>query len=211
MRVIQAEQGSDEWLQARVGVLTASRFRDACDTLKSGKQSQVAIDYAYDLAAEIAGGAAAGSVFVSAPMRRGTELEPFARAAYEGKTGYMVDESGLILSDCGRYGFSPDGLIDDDGLLEVKCPANSRKKVEMWATGNVSEYMHQMQGGMWITGRAWCDFVMFDPSLSAVSKHLYIKRIPRDDEFIADMQAKLALFLGVVDQHVAFLREEVTA
>lgn len=211
MRIIQAEQGSEEWLQARVGVLTASRFRDACDTLKSGKPSQAAIDYAYDLASEIAGGTAAGSSFTTAPMRRGTELEPLARAAYEGKSGYLVDECGLILSDCGRYGFSPDGMINDDGLVEIKCPANSRKKVEMWVTGDVSEYIHQMQGGMWLTGRQWCDFVMFDPALAPVSKHLYIKRIDRDESFIADMQANLEAFLSTVDRHVAFLRESVTA
>lgn len=211
MQFIEAEQGSDEWLQARIGVLTASRFRDACEVLKSGKQSKGAEDFAYDMAQEIVSKESAGAVFQNDAMRRGSQLEPLARAIYEGKTGAFVDECGLILSDCGRYGFSPDGLIATDGLVEIKCPANSRKKHEMWATGDVSEYIHQMQGGMWITGRQWCDFIMFDPALRAVGKDLYIKRIPRDEAFIADMTSKLRNFLVTVDEHVNFMRSEVTA
>ena len=203
MLIIDAIQGTDEWLQARAGVLTASRFSEACDVLKSGKPSQASIDLAYLLAEEIVSKEPSEGGFATHAMRRGSELEPEARAMYEGKTGAFVDECGLILSDDRRYGYSPDGLIGDDGLIEIKCPSNARKKAEIWR-GDVSEYIHQMQGGLWITGRKWCDFIMYDPAKESVGKSLYIKRIERDEAFIADMTDKLAAFLKTVDEHVAF-------
>ena len=206
MQVIECVQGTEEWLTARIGVLTASLFSTALDVLKSGKPSKAAEDLAFDIAHEAVSRAKAGTVFATPAMARGSELEPLARAAYEGKTGAFVDECGLILSDDGRLGYSPDGLIGNDGLIEIKCPSNSRKISTIWLTGDVSEYIHQMQGGMMLTGRKWCDFIMFDPSLEPVNKHLYIKRIERDDAFIEDMRSKLTEFLSVVDSHVDFLR-----
>lgn len=113
------EQGSEEWLKARRGLITGSRFKDARDKLKNGSPSKACLSYAYDLARERCGGVAP-SKFQNSAMRTGTEQEPHARAMYEARTGYMVEEVGFFSTDDARFGLSPDGLIDDDGVLEVK-------------------------------------------------------------------------------------------
>jgi len=187
MKLIQCEQGSEAWFKARAGVITASKFADAVSTLKNGSPSQASKDYAYRVAVERIYGETTEDTFVTWEMRRGTELEPYARIAYEARTGNLAQESGVVLTDDGLFGYSTDGLVDDDGLIEIKCPNSARKLVEMWETGDLSEYEHQIQGGMWITGRKWCDFIMYAPQLEPVGKHLYIKRVERNDDFIEDM------------------------
>lgn len=207
MIFIDCQQGTPEWLAARIGVITASRFKDACDTLKTGKPSQKSSDYEYEIAGETVKGKQVGDTFVNYAMRRGTELEPAARREYEKRTGLFALEAGIVLTDDSRFGYSTDGFVDDDGLIEIKCPLNERKKIEMWETGDISEYMHQIQGGMWITGRKWCDFIMFDPDYDVVEKNLYIKRVKRDEAFIATMEEQLIAFMRRVDVHVEFMRK----
>lgn len=208
MKLIQCEQGSEAWLKARAGVITASKFSDAVSTIKNGSPSQASKDYAYKVAIERIYGETTEDTFVTWEMRRGTELEPYARIAYEAKTGNLAQESGVVLTDDCVFGYSTDGLVDDDGLIEIKCPNSARKLVEMWETGDLSEYEHQIQGGMWITGRKWCDFIMYAPQLEPVGKHLYIKRIERDDDFIEDMESKLWEFARRVQSHVDNLKRE---
>lgn len=208
MKLIQCEQGSEAWFKARAGVITASKFADAISTLKNGSPSQASKDYAYRVAVERIYGETTEDTFVTWEMRRGTELEPYARIAYEAKTGNLAQESGVVLTDDCVFGYSTDGLVDDDGLIEIKCPNSARKLVEMWETGDLSEYEHQIQGGMWITGRKWCDFIMYAPQLEPVGKHLYIKRIERDDNFIEAMESKLWEFARRVQSHVDNLKKE---
>lgn len=89
----------------------------------------------------------------------------------------------------------------------MKAPIDSAKIMEMWLTGDMSEYMHQMQGGMWITGRQWCDFLMYVPDLAACSKDLFVRRVQRDDAFIDDMVVHLAKFDGMVKTNMQLLRD----
>jgi hypothetical protein len=208
MKLIQCEQGSEAWFRSRAGVITASKFADAISTLKDGSPSQASKDYAYRVAVERIYGETTEDTFVTWEMRRGTELEPYARIAYEARTGNLAQESGVVLTDDGLFGYSTDGLVDDDGLIEIKSPNSARKLVEMWETGDLSEYEHQIQGGMWITGRKWCDFIMYAPQLEPVGKHLYIKRIERDDNFIEAMESKLWEFARRVQSHVDNLKKE---
>jgi len=208
MIFINCEQGTPEWFAARAGVITASKFSEAIATLRSGEPSQASKDYAYKTAIERICGETTEDTYQTFEMRRGTELEPLARIAYEARTGNLAEESGIVLTDDRMFGYSTDGFVDEDGLIEIKCPNSARKLVEMWETGDISEYEHQIQGGLWITGRKWCDFIMFAPQLEAVGKDLFIKRVMRDDDFIEDMEAKLVNFASKVQEHIDSLRRE---
>lgn len=134
-------------------------------------------------------------------LERGHELEALARVQYEAR-GALVYESGIVLTDDRLFGYSTDGFVDDDGLIEVKAPIDSLKIEAMLTTGDVSEYMHQIQGGLWITGRKWCDLLMPIPDLD----YLYTKRIMRDDNFIDAMVVQLAAFERRVSEKEAFFK-----
>jgi len=210
-RLIECEQGSDEWLQARAGVITASRFRDAIDTLKGGGPSAKSISYAAQVAIERISRMPSDEGFTTWQMRRGTNLEPRARMEYEVQSGNLASESGIAITEDGLFGYSTDGLVGDDGLVEIKCPAAPEKILSMWATGDLSEYIHQIQGGMWITGRKWCDFIMYAPQLEPVGKQLYLLRVARDDDFIDTMVEKLLAFRARVDANEQILRMKEAA
>lgn len=207
--LIECDQGSPEWFAARAGVITASKFADAVGRLKNGSPSQASKDYAYKVAVEIIFGETTEDTYQTFEMRRGTELEPMARMAYERATGRLAEESGLVLTEDRRFGYSTDGFVDADGMIEIKCPNSARKIVEIWEGSDLSEYMHQIQGGMWITGRKWCDFIMYAPQLAPVGKQLYVDRIERDDDFIEQMEIELMQFKAHVDNHVENLKRKV--
>lgn len=160
--------------------------------------SDVAKRYAADLAIERISGKPHGEPPKAWVLERGHEMETAARRIYEGRTGAFVTEAGICLTDDEVFGYSTDGLVDDDGLIEIKAPIDSTKILAMWQAGDTSEYDRQMQGGMWITGRKWCDFIMYVPDLAAVGKDLFVKRVLRDDAFIDEMAARLAKFDGMV-------------
>jgi len=209
------EQGSPEWFAARAGVITASRFSDAVDRLKRASDGKKAGDrsgksetYAYDLALERISGQPYGDTFQTFAMKRGTELEAQARMVYESRTMNFVTEAGIVLTDDRTFGYSTDGFVGDDGMIEIKCPLNSGKVLNILQTGDVSEYIHQMQGGLWITGRKWCDFIMYCPALESVGRDLYIKRIERDEAFIESLEADLLDFAAFVNQTESFLRQK---
>lgn len=143
---------------------------------------------------------------------RGHEEEAFGRLIYEGRFKVIVDECGLILSDDRMFGYSPDGLIGADGLMECKTPLNPLKVVQMVTTGDITEYVHQMQGGMWITGRKWCDLIMPVPDLACLNNgnELFVKRVYRDDAFIAKLESELWMFVARVKRYEAILRAPYT-
>lgn len=209
MIFVNCTQGTPEWFTTRAGVITASKFADAVSTLRNGDFTQASKDYAYKVAIERIYGETTEDTYVTWEMRRGTELEPLARIAYEAKTGNLAEESGIVLTDDRVFGYSTDGFVDEYGLIEIKCPNSARKLVEMWETGDISEYEHQIQGGMWITGRRWCDFIMYAPQLEPVGKQLFIKRIERNDEFIESMESKLMDFARRVEAHIENLKKKV--
>lgn len=201
---LQLDQGSEEWLTARRGKITGSRFKDARDKLKGGKPSKACLGYAMDVARERIGGSAP-SKFQNAAMRTGTEQEPFARAMYEARTGHMVDEAGFYLSDDAVFGLSPDGLIDDDGVLEIKTMVSSDTLFTAVADGDVSAYMDQCHGYLWLLGRKWVDLVLWVPDLS----HMAIHRIDRDEDYIEAMETDLMAFSRMVTQYENTLRAAI--
>lgn len=185
---------------------TADSVRRALAGELVGEPSDIAKRYAADLAIERVSGQPHGEPPKAWVLERGHEMEAAARMHYEARTGSFVTEAGICVTDDGVFGYSTDGLVDDDGLIEVKAPIDSAKILAMWSTGDTSEYDHQMQGGMWITGRKWCDFIMYVPDLAAVGKDLFVKRVFRDEAFIDDMVTKLAKFDSMVHANVAILR-----
>lgn len=216
MRFITCAQGTPEWHQARAGVVTASCFVDAVSTLsrtsgkrKAGDPSIASDKYAADLAIERISGKPYGAPVKAWVLDRGHEMERLARMAYEARTESMVTEAGLVLTDDGLFGYSTDGFVGNDGLIEIKAPIDSVKIVEILETGDLTEYMHQMQGGMWITARKWCDFIMYVPDLANAGSDLYIKRVMRDDNFIDAMVLDLAAFARrVSDREILFKLKE---
>jgi exodeoxyribonuclease (lambda-induced) len=168
--------------------------------------SDTARRYAADLSIERSSGKPFGTPPRTWLLDRGHELERLARMAYEETNRAFVTEAGICVTDDNLFGYSTDGLVNDDGLIEIKCPIDGNKILTMWSTGDVSDYMHQMQGGMWISGRKWCDFIMYVPDLAPVGKDLFVKRIHRNDNFIDEMVRGLARFQALVDQNVAILR-----
>lgn len=201
---LQLDQGSDEWLTARRGKITGSRFKDARDKLKGGQPSKACLGYAMDIARERIGGRAP-SKFQNAAMRTGTEQEPFARAMYEARTGHMVDEAGFYLSDDAVFGLSPDGLVNDDGVIEIKTMVGSDTLFTAVADGDVSAYMDQCLGYLWLLGRQWVDLVIWTPDLN----HMAIHRITRDENAIEALEADLMAFASLVTQYENTLRAAI--
>lgn len=215
MKVLHLEQGSEAWLQARAGLCTASRFSDARAKLSRASKNGIAgdpagsaLDYAWSVALERIAGKPVDESFSTWQMKRGTELEPHARLAYELQTGLLASESGIAITDCGRFAYSTDGLCGDDGLIEIKCPAAPAKIGAIWSNPDEAdaEYIDQIQGGMLVTGRQWCDLVVYCPWLESVGKDLFIKRIKRDEAYIESLASDLAGFSRLVEQYEAILR-----
>ena len=203
---LQLDQGSDEWLTARRGKITGSRFKDARDKLKGGQPSKACLGYAMDVARERIGGSAPPK-FQNAAMRTGTEQEPFARAMYEARTGHMVDEAGFYLSDDAVFGLSPDGLVNDDGVIEIKTMVGSDTLFTAVADGDISAYMDQCLGYLWLLGRQWVDLVIWTPDLN----HMAIHRITRNEEAIEALEADLMAFARLVTQYENALRAAIAA
>ncbi len=203
---LQLDQGSEEWLTARRGKITGSRFKDARDKLKGGQPSKACLGYAMDIARERIGGSAPPK-FQNAAMRTGTEQEPFARAMYEARTGHMVEEAGFYLSDDAVFGLSPDGLIDDDGVLEIKTLVSSDTLFTAVADGDLSAYMDQCLGYLWLLGRQWVDLVLWAPDLDLMVIH----RIHRNEDAIEKLESDLMAFARMVKQYETTLRDAIAA
>jgi exodeoxyribonuclease (lambda-induced) len=203
---LKLEQGSEEWLMARRGVVTGSRFKDCRDKLKNGQPSKACLEYARDVARERIGGRAPAK-FQNAAMRTGVEQEPVARAMYEAQTGYMVDEAGFYLSDDDNFGLSPDGLIDEDGVLEIKTMVSSETLFTAVVDGDISAYRDQCLGYLWLLGRQWVDLVLWAPDLEAAGrKGLHIVRITRNEDDIEKLEADLMAFAVLVQDNEEKLR-----
>lgn len=253
MIVLNHPQGSQDWLQARAGVITASRFKDALDkvggldekqqayvdAIKSGKPeseamrlagykakptsstvaraiagepiftpSAKAMGYAWVIAMEIIARKPLDETFVTWKMRQGQDREPFARRLYEARTGALVEEASLVLTDDSAFGYSTDGLVGDDGMIEIKSPATPEVVGRIWECPAEAhlEYIDQINGGLWITGRKWCDLVVYFPELAPVGKDLFIKRIYRDETAIEALESGLIAFHKIVRAKLALLR-----
>lgn len=205
------EQGSPAWLSSRSGVITASMFSTAREKLKSGLPSAAAKSYAVRVAIERLGGQPLDDGMDTWAMKRGRELEPAARARHASAIGTAVLTAGFATTDCGKYGASPDGLINDDGMAEYKCLVAPDRIARVVLEDDISEFEDQVQGQMWVWNRKWVDFCVYLPQLSKVGMDLYKRRVLRDDAFIAKMQADLAEFDKIVQTNVFKLRGNLPA
>lgn len=188
MSQINPEQRSIEWHKQRASKFTGSRFVDVLARNKrTGEPTKAWHDLIWQIVVErMTGEAIEGPTGYA--LQWGTEVEPFAREAYEIETGKSVIESGFIVHPNFDFvGASPDGLIGEKGGLEMKCPKSSAVHLERFLIGVPEEYVPQIQGCMWVTGRQWWDFVSYDPRMPD-SHRLFIRRVDRDCEFIANLE-----------------------
>ena len=199
------EQGTDEWLEARRGLVTASTMnRLVTPTLKTADN-----DTSRALLNTLACERITGHVephFETFDMARGHNEEPWAREEYAAHQGVEVAQIGFMTREFNgaTLGYSPDGLVNDDGLIEIKCP-NTATHIDTILTGAVPDkYLKQMLFQMACTGRDWCDFVSFDPRMPD-EMQLFIKRVPRDDEAIAEIEAAVLAILAEADELIAKL------
>lgn len=197
-------QGSEAWHQLRLGKITASRINDVVAQIKTGEAATRA-DYRIDLANERLTGEPEES-FTNAHMERGTELEPFARSAYEIKTGVFVAQVAFV--DHPRLkntGASPDGLVGNEGLIEIKCPKRKNHVKALLDKKVPSKYINQMQWQMACTNRLWVDFVSYCPELPE-NMQLFIKRVYRDNALIAELESKVIEFDEEVEAVITTLK-----
>ena len=183
MIILTDEQGSPEWLASRLGRPSASMFSNLITT--SGKPSSSAKKYIAEMVAERLTGRSK-PFYTNDHMERGNFLEPEAREAYEFITELEVVETGFILHDSEEFGCSPDGLVENDGGLEVKCPSDGVHAGYLIDGKVPTKYYQQVQGCMWVTGRDWWDFMSYHPEMP----HLLV-RMERNEEFIEAMATEV--------------------
>jgi hypothetical protein len=205
------EQSSPEWLQCRSGKITASRCKDARDTLKTGKPSQKQIAYAAQVAVERIAGKPVDQVFQNWQMKEGHVQEPLARSAYETTTGNLVQEVGAFATDDDHFLYSPDGVVGDDGLIEIKSLFSPDRIVQIVGGDDYSDFIDQCMFGLWLTGRKWIDLIVWSPALESIGLSLVIKRIERDEIAIKSMESDLMSFASVVRQYESALRRKAAA
>lgn len=184
-------QKTDEWHQKRCGRFTASRFADVlAKSKKDGKPLKARQDLIWSIAAErIQGYQPKGASSYS--LQWGVDNEPLARQAYEIKTGEFVDETDFIVHpEYDFVGISPDGLVNDDGGAEIKCPKSPEIHLQRFIDGVPDEYVPQIQGSLWVTGREWWDFISYDGDTDDRFKLLII-RVYRDEEYIKNLEAEI--------------------
>lgn len=192
------EQRTSEWFQARAGKVTASRIADLTAKTKSG-YSASRTNYMAQLVCERLTGLPQES-YSNAAMQWGTDQEPIARAEYEALRLVFVEEMGFAPHPTIEHaGASPDGLVGVNGLVEIKCPNTATHIETLLSDEPDSKYVKQMQWQMACTGRAWCDFVSFDPRMPQELR-LFIKRVERDDKLIAELEEEVRKFLTELEE-----------
>jgi putative phage-type endonuclease len=198
-------QRTSDWIAIRWGKVTGSRFHDIIAKTKSGYAASRK-NYMAELVVERLTEPPTEDVgFKTTAMQDGIDNEPVARLAYELETGNTVDEA--FFEQYNDYvGASPDGYVGDKGLIEIKCPKTA-SHIETLRTQKVpTQYYTQMQGQMLCTGREWCDFISYDPRI-VENAQLFIKRVERDESFIADLIDELDDFLDELEEQVEFIKE----
>lgn len=198
------EQGTEEWFAARLGRVTASRVNDIVARTKTG-YSASRDNYLAQLVCERLTGKGAES-YTNAAMAHGTETEPLARAAYEMKNSVLVDEVGFVQHPTLMAGASPDGMVGQDGLIEIKCP-QTNTHIDTLLSGKIpTKYKAQMTWQMLCTGRKWCDFISFDPRLPQ-ELQMFVQRYPYDVEYANQLENEVKLFLAEVDVTLTTLNQ----
>jgi len=204
------EQRSAEWFAARLGCVTASRVKDVMASGRGGAPSATRKNYMMELLCERLTGQSGGAdLSRNAAAQRGVELEPFACMAYEADKGLMVVETGLVMHPTiAGFGASPDGLVGDDGVLEIKCPNTATHIATMQSERHDPQYEWQMLAQMACTGRAWADFVSYDDRLPEPLQYV-CHRFERDFKRIREMESEIKAFLEELSDLEKEMRERM--
>ncbi len=194
-------QGSDEWLEAKLGIFGGTTFKTVQST-GDGYQSLIFEKAAQRLTLQHQ------SNFSSQHTQWGIDHEHRARLRYEMLKGMSVEQHGLVFSPWSRWvAVSPDGLVDADGGIEIKCPSTTREHVRHVVNGPPPEYIAQIQGSLLVTGRLWWDFISFDPRLDenpdTIRDAMYVQRFKRDEDYIASLKVDLQRATQDVDDVLA--------
>ncbi len=188
MKIIKdIKQGTNEWLDLRLGYITSSNFQKV---LSKGSVTRKA--YLYQLTAELISNEKEES-YTNKYMEWGIETESQARSMYELVTNSVVEEVAFIYHEKLRAGCSPDGLVGDDGMIEIKCPKSTTQIETILKDRVPSKYIAQIQGQLWISGREWVDFISFDPRLNDKIS-FYVKRVVRDEAYINELECSIKIF-----------------
>ena len=195
------EQRSPEWYAIRLGKVTGSQV----SAVLAKRDSATRANYLSELVVERLTNQQA-EFFMNDAMQWGVDTEPQARMAYEAHKGVLVDEIGFVNHVAiSNFGCSPDGLVGLDGLIEIKCP-NSKTHIDTVLSKKApTKYIPQMMAQMACTGRKWCDFVSFDPRLPE-DLQLFVVRVDRDDQYIANLEKEVSAFLAEVDETLIKLK-----
>ncbi len=196
-------QGTDEWFAVRMGKVTASCFADATSTGRGSSPSKTRKTYMMKLIAERMTGLPQDS-YSNDAMQAGTDMEPYAREYYELINDVPVKQVGFVERD-ENIGCSPDGLVGEDGMLEIKCPFSSTHIRYLLDGGLPATYRKQVQGQLWVCEREWCDFVSYDPRVAR--RPYFCERVYRDDDFIKELHIKIIMFVNELKD----MMEQLTA
>jgi putative phage-type endonuclease len=204
MNIIETcEQGGIEWLSLRLGKITASRVKDVLTKGRGTSPSKTSESYMMELIAEILTGNSK-PFFENDAMRWGIETEPQARAMYAVNNDFVDVKEVAFVEHNEQIGISPDGLIGDDGLLEIKCPNTTTQLKRALSDDYSADYKAQIQMQLWVTEREWCDFLSFDPRLECSAGYLQ-QRVFRDEEYIEEMKVKVYAFVEKMNELINIL------
>jgi putative phage-type endonuclease len=205
MKIIDVEQGTEEWLAARAGKLTASKISDVMARGRNGSPSKTREKYLGEIVSERLTGQPSRMSFKSQSMAWGNETEDQARAVYTMTTGNIVQQVGMVIHpECDLFAASPDGLIGDDGGLEIKCPDTHTHIKNLEERRVPPEYVKQIQWNLACTDRAWWDFMSFDPSMPDHMQAMIV-RMERNEDMIEEMLAAAHAFNADVEAKIARL------
>jgi hypothetical protein len=232
------EQNTEAWHKLRHGKLTASDFKSLITEKTQKITSDTKIkDLAYKKAVETIFNykeweeANEEVIFNSFDIERGNRLEPIARQEYEARTLIPVEEVGFIESECGLLGYSPDGLVGEDGLIEIKAPRKSKHLETIFKNKVPLEHIAQIQGGLYLSGRKWLDFISYNENCNNLKlskglvnnmedyNHLKDKikidntciiRVYRDEEYIAKLQEAFVKYKSYLDIELKNIKKALT-
>lgn len=201
------EQRSSDWFSIRWGVATASRFADVMAVGRNGQSLASRKNYLSELVIErLTEPPTEDDSYKSSAMEWGIEYEPTAILEYELRTGNQVGNAFFEKHPTLEAGASPDGYVDKDGLIEIKCP-NSATHLQTLKDKEIpKQYVAQVQGQLWITGRKWCDFISYDPRFPS-NAQIFITRVKRDEKYIKELEEQITDFLAEVDSETKQVKE----
>lgn len=210
MKILPGEQLSAAWFQNHCGIVTGSHMTAVLDFTKKGEPGASRKTYLRTKLGEILTGVAIQDNYVSREMLDGIEREPAGRVAYQREEGVLIEEIDFALSDeVPRFGGSFDGLVGDDGIIELKCP-KAGTHLDWFLAGVVPEaHLPQINSYLAISGRAWCDFVSYCPMIAAKDLRLLIIRQERDQAAIDRIHGAVEAFNAEIDEQIAKLRQIV--